>query len=156
MSWQKLPPEFVGPSPLRQVSAAAAEDADGADANAPFVFGNREWDQSWCTSLGFSISQPKRLRLRTRNPCGVLRSGASARDINDRLASPPRSKALYASPRIAHCRNITRAYIEPRMTQTANRAPPQQAATVAQGACTPGGAAGTGAPKSANIIPLPV
>src|SRR5262249_21085287 len=49
-----------------------------------------------------------------------------------------------------------RTYIELHMTQTPNGAP-QQAATVAQGACTPGGgAAGAGAPASTNIIPLPV
>jgi hypothetical protein len=56
---------------------------------------------------------------------------------------------------LAYCPNITGAYIELRMTQTANRAP-QQGATVPQGACTPGGAAGTGAPASTKIIPLPV
>jgi len=50
--------------------------------------------------------------------------------------------------------DATRAYIELRMTQTANRAP-QQGATVPQGACTRG-AAGTGAPASTKIIPLPV
>jgi len=41
------------------------------------------------------------------------------------------------------------------MTRTANRAP-QQAATVTQGGCTRGSAAGTGAPASTKIIPLPV
>jgi hypothetical protein len=41
------------------------------------------------------------------------------------------------------------------MTQTVNRAP-QQAAKVTHGACTPGGAAATGAPASTKIIPLPV
>src|SRR5262245_37608309 len=56
---------------------------------------------------------------------------------------------------LTHCSKIARAYIQLHMTQTPHGAP-QQAATVAQGACTPGGAAGTGAPASANIIPLPV